>query len=170
MDERDEDAEPGAEHGRAGAAELGGRFAGLVKGGLALLREGDDFGEEDDVLAVELHAGGVDLEAVVVAVQADVEGFHGVHPAFLGSLCRGLGGEGVSGPVKGRPFLEGLDALLVKVRESVVDFTGGFLVLEHGVDGESEGDHFDGHEARNEPRRANISHGGLLGDAMVDLP
>lgn len=66
--ERYEDAQPVAEHGRSGAAELGGRFAGFVKGFLALLREGDYFCQEDDVLAVQFHARGVDLQSVVVAV------------------------------------------------------------------------------------------------------
>ena len=44
VDERYEDAQADAEHGRSGAAEVGGRFAGFVKGFLAVLGEGDDFG------------------------------------------------------------------------------------------------------------------------------
>ena len=48
-------------------------------------------------------------------------------------------------------LVEGLEALLVKVCEGVVDFAGGLFVLVDGVDGETEGDDFDGHEAGNEP-------------------
>ena len=156
MDEGDEDAEADAEHGGPGAAELGGGFAGVVKGLLALLGEGDDFGEEDDVLAVKLHTGGVDLEAVVVAAQAGVEGPHGVHfPAFLRVFGGGLGFQGMLGPAEGGAFVEGLEALLVEVGEGVVDFAGCFLVLENGVDGEAEGDYFDGHEAGDEPKGAS---------------
>ena len=152
VDEGDEDAEAGAEHGGAGSAELGGGAAGVGEGALALLGEGDDFGEEDDVLAVELHAGGVDLEAVVVAGQAGVEGFHGVHFPFLAGASGGtLGFQGVFGAAEGGALVEGLEVLLVEVCEGVVDFAGGLFVLVDGVDGETEGDDFDGHEAGNEP-------------------
>ena len=152
VDEGDEDGERGAEHGRAGLAELGGGGAGGVEGLLAGEGEGDDFGEEDDVLAVELHAGGVDLEAVVVAVEAGVEGVHGEHFAALagGGLGGGFGLEG-GGAVEGGGFVEGAGVLLVEVGEGVVDFAGGLFVLEDGVEGEAEGDDFDGHEAGHEP-------------------
>ena len=151
VDEGDEDAQTEAEHGGAGAAELGGRFAAFVKGALALLREGDDFGEEDDVFAVELHARGVDLEAVVVAVQTGVEGFHGVHFSLFRSSGGALGFQRVFRAAEGGAFVERLEALLVEVCEGVVDFEGCPFVLEDGVDGETEGDYFDGHEAGNEP-------------------
>lgn len=150
VDEGHEDAQADAEHGRAGPAELGGRLARLVKGPLALLSEGDDFGQEDDVLAVQLHARGIDLETVVVAAQAGVEGFHGVHLPFLGTL----GFQGVLGAAEGRALVEGLEALLVEVCEGVVEFARCLLVLEDGVDGEAEGDDFDCHEAGNEPSGA----------------
>ena len=153
VDEGDEDAEAGAEHGGAGAAELGGGFARVVEGPLALLGEGDDLGEEDDVLAVELHAGGVDLEAVMVAAQAGVESFHGEHlAAFLGAFGGVFGLQGVLRAAEGGAFVEGLEAFLVEVGKGVVDFTGGFLVLENGVDREAEGDYFDSHKAGNKPR------------------
>ena len=54
--EGDEDGQRDAEHGGAGAAEVGGRFAGLGEEALALRGEGEHFGQEDDVLAVQLHA------------------------------------------------------------------------------------------------------------------
>ena len=85
--EADEDAQAEAEHGGAGASEGGGRSHRRVEGALALLCEVNHFDEEDDVFAVELHARGVDLEAVVVAVEAGVEGVHWVHfAAFSGAL------------------------------------------------------------------------------------
>ena len=155
MDEGDEDAERDAEHGAAGSAEIGGRFAIVVEGFLALLAEGDDFGQKDDVFAVEFHAGGVDLEAVVVAVEAGVEGVHGVHFAlFGGGVCGAFGFEGVLGAAERGAFVEGSELLLVELGEGVVDFAGCFFVLEDGVDGETEGDDFDGQEAGNEPGRA----------------
>ena len=156
MNEGDEDAEGDAEHGAAGSPEIGVRFAIFVKGFLALLGKGDDFGKEDDVFAVEFHAGGVDLEAVVVAVEAGVERVHGVHFALFGGCFGGaFGFEGVLGTAERGALVEGLELpFLVKFCEGVVDFAGCFLVLENGVDGETEGDNFDGHEAGNEPRRA----------------
>ena len=84
VDERDEDGEGDAEHGASGFLEVGSRVAGFLKGFLTLLGEGDDFGQEDDVLAIELHAGGIDLETLMVAVETSVEGVHGVHFAFSG--------------------------------------------------------------------------------------
>ncbi len=116
-----------------------------------MLGEGDDFGEEDDVFAVELHAGGVDLEAVVVAVEAGVEGVHGVHFAS-GCFGRCFGGVfGPEGAAEGGAVADGLELLLVKVGEGAVDGAGGFFVFENGVDGEAEGDEFDGQEAGHEP-------------------
>lgn len=155
MDEGDEDAEGDAEHCASGSPEIGVRFAVVVEGFLALLGKGDDFGEEDDVFAVEFHAGGVDLEAVVVAVQASVKGVHRVHFALFGGRLGGsFGFEGVLRTAEGGALVEGLELpFLVKFRKGVVDFAGCFLVLENGVDGETEGDYFDGHQAGNEPRR-----------------
>lgn len=90
--EADEYAQAEPEHGGAGAPEGRGGGDGGVKGTLALLCEFNHFDEEDDILAVELHARGVDLEAVVVAVEASVEGVHGVHlAAFFGALGGGSG-------------------------------------------------------------------------------
>ncbi len=67
VDEADEDAQTDAEHGCSGSTELGCGFAGFVKGFLALLGEGDDFSQKDDIFAIEFHAGGVDLETIVIA-------------------------------------------------------------------------------------------------------
>ena len=89
MDEGDENAEREPEHGAAGLLEFQWHLARVLKGLLALLGECDDFGQKDDVLAVQLHARGVDLETVVGAMEAGVEGFHGVHFAFSRG---GLGG------------------------------------------------------------------------------
>ena len=91
VDDGDEDAQSAAEHSRSGLLEVGRGFAGGGKDPLALLGEGDDFGEEDDVFAVQLHARGVDLQAVVIAVQAGVEGLHGVHLALFRGGCLGGG-------------------------------------------------------------------------------
>lgn len=72
MDQRDVDAERNAEHGRAGSTEVGVGFAGALEETLALAFEGEDARQEDDVLAVQLHARGVDLQAVVVARETGV--------------------------------------------------------------------------------------------------
>ncbi len=122
-----------------------------------MLGEGDDFGEEDDVFAVELHAGGVDLEAVVVAVEAGVEGVHGVHFAAFGGRFGGVFGP--EGTAEGGAVAEGLELLLVKVGEGAVDGAGGLFVFENGVDGEAEGDEFDGQEAGHEPGELSVSDG-----------
>ena len=42
---------------------------------------------------------------------------------------------------------------MVERGEGVGGFARGFFVLEHGVDGEAEGDDFDGQQAGSEPRR-----------------
>lgn len=76
MDEADEDAESDAEHGRARDAEFACRFAAAMEGFGTATFESQDFGEEDDVFAVELHAGGVDLETIVIPSKAFVQGFH----------------------------------------------------------------------------------------------
>lgn len=81
MHEGDVDAQGGAKHGCAGTEEVGG----VGEGGSPGFVESEDFDEEDDVFAVELHAGGVYLEAVVAGVQAFVKGFHRVHLAALGA-------------------------------------------------------------------------------------
>ena len=55
-----------------------------------------DFGEEYDVLAVKLHAGGVYLKAVTISGQALVKGFHRKHLAALGACgtgCQRFGGR-----------------------------------------------------------------------------
>ena len=156
--EGDEDGQRDAEHGGAGAAEVGGRSAGLGEEALALRGEGEHFGQEDDVLAVQLHARGVHLQPVVVPGQAGVEGFHRVHFALLGAF----GLQRARGAAERGAFVEGLEALLVEVEEGVVHFARGFFVLEDGVEGEAEGDDFDGHEARKEPRNAmSFSDGGF---------
>ena len=64
MDERDEDAERDTKHSCAGAAEFCGRVAAMLEGLVAVLLEGESAGEEDDVLAVEFHGGGVHLKVV----------------------------------------------------------------------------------------------------------
>ena len=51
----------------------------------------------------------------------------------------------------------GLEALLVKVSEGVGDLAGGSFVLEDGVDGEAEGDYFNGVEAGEDPVTRNFS-------------
>ena len=68
VDEGDEDAQGDAEHGGAGGAEVGRGGAGGLEGFLALLAKGYHFGQEDDILPVQLHARSVHLQPVVVAV------------------------------------------------------------------------------------------------------
>ena len=77
-----EDVQRDAEHGFSRAAEFGGGAAGGVEVLAALLVESEDAGEEDDVLAVELHGGGVLLESfefIVGGGETLVQGFHRVH-------------------------------------------------------------------------------------------
>ena len=89
----------------------------------------------------------------MVAVEAGVEGVHGVHfAASSGPLAGGLGFEGGFRVAEGGAVVVGSEALLVKVGEGVGDLAGGFFVLEDGVDGEAEGDDFYGEEAGEEPR------------------
>ena len=141
VDEGDENAEGAAEHGGAGLAELGGGFASGGKGFFALLGEGYDFGQKDDVFPIQFAAGGVDLEAVVLAVEAGVEGFHRVHFASFGGCFGGaFGSERVFGTAEGGAIVEIVETFLVKVGEGAVHFTGDLFVLEDGVDGEAEGD------------------------------
>ena len=98
------------------------------------------------------------METVVGAVEAGVEGFHGVHFAFSG---RGVGGafglEGLLGAAEGGAVVVLGKPLLIEIGEGVVDFTGCLFVLEDGIDGETEGDNFDGHEAGNKPGYPGVS-------------
>ena len=165
MDEGDEDAQREPEHGMAGLLEFRGHRAGVLKGPLALLRESDDFSQEDDVFAIEFHAGGVDLEAVVGAVEDCVEGFHGVHFAFSGGgFGRGFGLEGFLGAAERGAVVVGCESLLIEIGKGVVHFTGCLFVLEDGIDGETEGDEFDGQEAGNKPGYPGISRGETLNE------
>ena len=94
----------------------------------------------------------------MVPGQAGVERFHRVHFALLGAF----GLQRARGAAERGAFVEGLEALLVEVEEGVVHFARGLFVLEDGVEGEAEGDDFDGHEARKEPRNAMpFSDGGF---------
>ena len=96
----------------------------------------------------------------MVAVEAGVEGVHWVHfAAFSGTLGGSSGFERGFGTAEGAVVVR-LEALLVKVGEGVGDLAGGFFVLEDGVDGEAEGDYFNGIEAREDPR-ASVSDEGF---------
>ena len=97
VDEGHKDVECDAEHGFAGAAEIGGGVTGGSEGGTALLGEGEHSGQENDVFAVELHGAGVSLESFgfqAVGHKTFVEGFHGEHlPTSLGMRRTGLHGS-----------------------------------------------------------------------------
>ena len=102
----------------------------------------------------------------MVAVEAGVEGVHGVHfAAFPGALGGSSGFQRGFGTSEGAVVL-GLEALLVKIGEGVGDLAGGFFVLEDGVDGEAEGDYFNGVETREDPR-ASISDEGLAMNSVL---
>ena len=61
----------------------------------------------------------------------------------------------------------GLEALLIKIGEGVGDLAGGFFVLEDGVDGEAEGDYFNGEEAREDPRARSVSDEGVSMNSVL---
>lgn len=67
MDEANEDAQPDAEHFSASAAEVGCRFASLVKDLPASFVECKDLSEKNNVFAIQFHAGSIRLEAVIVS-------------------------------------------------------------------------------------------------------
>lgn len=79
MDKGHEDVKCDTEHGFARVAELVGGVAGGGECSTALLCEGEDSSEKDDVFAVELHGSGVLLKGFGLEAVDDetfVEGFH----------------------------------------------------------------------------------------------
>ncbi len=157
MNEGDVDVKGDAEHHATCAPEVSVGPACAVEQLLALAFEVQDAGQEDDVLAVELHAGSVHLQAVVAAGETSIERGHRIHLTALGArrFCgQGTGRGGVVDEIK--PFLvEGSEPFLVKFGEGAVGLADLFLMLPYLVDGEAQSDNFHRYQARGEPERGN---------------
>lgn len=89
----------------------------------------------------------------MIAAEAGVEGFHGVHFSLSGRASRRtFCFQGILRVAECVALIVRLELLLIKVCKGIVDFTGCPVVPEDGVDGKTESDYFDGHETGKEPR------------------
>ena len=93
--------------------------------------EGEHACKEENIFAIEFHAGCIDLEVVGVGGKAPVERFRRKHSAVFGvegtcedGICHG--GVGVA-----------FKALLVELREGELSFSDGTCVFVDLVDGEA---------------------------------
>lgn len=79
MDQRDEDLQCLLEHFETCAAEFDTAICCGGEGLGTFLLECKGAFEEHDVFTIEFDAGGIELEAIVVAGEVHVKGFHRVH-------------------------------------------------------------------------------------------